>query len=256
MQRSTACLFLLNEKLFYLAFDSVFLPSYSTEGRKEGEERGGRREGGREGWRGKKRNREQGQNQSHLILNLPFLGKLASCILGWRYDYQREGNELKKKIMAHYHLASLPPVQLRWVSPTMPSQGCPLTCEQSSVSVFRLWGCRSGIMFSLAVCLTFSMITGSPAEVILQLSCRLSLQGISAMKPFLTKACLPSHWVLVFSCSASNSLSSISMHAQLPACLLFRAGSESDCLLFWVLTGPGTWHCVFTMGEWIQMRTS
>lgn len=51
MQRSTACLLLLNEKLFYLAFDGVFLPSYSTEGRKEGEK----------GW--KKRRRKRGMER-------------------------------------------------------------------------------------------------------------------------------------------------------------------------------------------------
>lgn len=37
-------------------------------------------------------------------------GTLASCILGCKYDHQREGNKLKrKKRMDRYGLASLPP---------------------------------------------------------------------------------------------------------------------------------------------------
>lgn len=103
------------------------------EGRKEGEERCGRREGGR----GKKRNREQDQNRSHLILNLVFLAILASCILGWRYDYQREGNELKKKNSGSLSLGQ--PVPRTAEMGVTHYAKLRLPCEQSSVSGLQEW---------------------------------------------------------------------------------------------------------------------
>lgn len=90
-------MFLLNEKLFYLAFDSVFLPSYSTEGRKEGEE----------GW--KKRRRKKGMERQKekqrkrlepVIFDLEFLIPSYICLLySWlkvRLSKRRKGIEEKK----------------------------------------------------------------------------------------------------------------------------------------------------------------
>lgn len=102
----------------------LYLPTLQREGRKErsGGGREGRRRREMERQRKKQRTRAEPVRFDH-ELGVP-RGTLASCILGCKYDHQREGNKLKrKKRMDRYGLASLPPPpqQLKRVSPATPS---------------------------------------------------------------------------------------------------------------------------------------